>query len=830
MKRRITHLSIAFLLFLTGFSVRAQTNSKVTGQVLDKNKKPFEKATVTLLRSKDSALVKIDFSNASGYYEFEYVKPGSYLISVSAVGFGKKFSPVFSAAGDTINVPVLEIQEVQKNLGEVVVSANKPMIEQKIDRTVVNVDASPTNAGATALEVLEKSPGVTVSNEGAISLKGKQGVIVMMDGKPTFLSQADLANLLRNMPASALDQIEIMTNPSAKYDAAGNSGIINIKTKKSRYEGFNGSFTIGNTLGIYDRRGDLIFPYRNNASINMNYRKAKINLFGNYNFNYRQGKSDLELTRNFFDKTGGLSNTSDQTTTFNQLNHNHTLKMGIDYFANKKNVFGFVVSGFGFFGKPLALSTQAIKDPSGNAETFLNSTTDNKLRFHNITANFNYKHTFDSTGREITVDLDYVRYGNDSKSLLVTDIFDGTGAPEGNLTLRNEQPGAINIYSFKADYTHPLKKKTKLETGIKSSIVRNDNEVIYDRQENGGWVPDSRSNHFIYSENINAAYINLSKQFNKKWSAQTGLRLENTVARGNQVTTDTTFRRNYTNLFPTAYVNYAASEKHNFTISYGRRIERPNYQDLNPFTWFLDSLTFRQGNPYLLPQFSHNIEFRHSYKNAFTTSLNYTVTNDVISQLLKQDTENKITFLTVDNVARFRNIGISITTPVLVAKWWKMNIFTNVYNNKFKGVYYNSFTGNNDPIDISFTAFMVNISNTFTFPKGWTGEISGWYRSKAVEQLSIANPMYFMNLGGQKNIMKGKATLRLNIRDPFHWQRYSGYTQYSDIDVRIKNRWDNRNVTFTFTYRFGKNTIAPSRRRNTGVSEEQNRAGGGQNQ
>jgi len=268
--------------------------------------------------------------------------------------------------------------------------------------------------------------------------------------------------------------------------------------------------------------------------------------------------------------------------------------------------------------------------------------------------------------------------------------------------------------------------------------------------------------------------------------------------------------------------------KDSFTLSFGRRIDRPNYQDLNPFVWFLDSLSYRQGNPYLLPQFANNIEFRHTYKGKYTTTINYSVTDDVISQILKQNTEQRTTFLTSDNVAQFRNVGIAINAPVQYSKWWSSNIFLNVFNNRYTGSYYNSFTGNNDPIDVDYTSFMINVSNTFTFQKGWTAEVSGFYRAKGVEQLSISEPMYFMGLGGQKTVMKGKGTLRLNIRDPFHWQQYRGYTRYSDIDVRVRNKWDNRNATLTFSYRFGKSTVAQARRRSTGASDEQNRAGGGQ--
>jgi hypothetical protein len=403
---------------------------------------------------------------------------------------------------------------------------------------------------------------------------------------------------------------------------------------------------------------------------------------------------------------------------------------------------------------------------------------------------------------------------------LSTDFFDGANVPMGSpLMLKGHLPSNIQIYSLKSDYVHPFKKGGRLEAGIKSSFVKNDNMVNYERWDGGKWIDDSRSNHFIYDENINALYVSANRQV-KKWSFQGGLRLENTVAKGYQVNNDSTFRRDFTNLFPSAFISYEVNKSNKLTVSYSRRINRPNYQDLNPFIYFLDSLSYRKGNPFLLPQFTHNIELSHSFKNKLITTLNYNNTTDVISQILKADGD--LVFLTADNVAKFRNIGISITAPIPVTKWWTSNIFTNIYNNHYEGVY------ENKPIDISYTSFMVNMTQTFTLKQGFTVEMSGFYRAKGVNQLNIDEPMYVLNFGAQKQVMKGKGTVRLNLRDPFWIQRYRGKTQYDLIDTRISNRWDNRQVTTSFTYRFGKTTQqTPPRRRNSASQEEQNRVGQG---
>jgi hypothetical protein len=271
-------------------------------------------------------------------------------------------------------------------------------------------------------------------------------------------------------------------------------------------------------------------------------------------------------------------------------------------------------------------------------------------------------------------------------------------------------------------------------------------------------------------------------------------------------------------------VSYTINKNNSLTVSYSRRITRPNYQDLNPFTYFLDSLSYRQGNPYLLPQFTHNIELSHSYKGKFITTLNYNNTTDVISQIFKQNAQTKIVYFTADNVAKFTNMGISITAPIPVTKWWNANLFTNVYNNHYKGIY------NGSELNMAYTSFTVNLTNTFTIKKGFTAELSGFYRGKGVDQLTINEPMYQMSLGGQKNILKNKATVRLNIRDPFAWQQYRGLTEYGNIYAKIHSKFDSRSITATFTYRFGKNNqqAPPPRRRSSATQDEQNRVGGAQ--
>jgi len=794
---------------------------KVSGIITDESQKPLQSATVSLLRAKDSSLVKIAVTDKEGKYELENISEGKFLLSVSSIGFQKKLgqSLEISVTNPLFKAETIRLSAESKSIEGVTVTAKKPFIETKIDKTVVNVDASPTSAGATALDILEKSPGITVDNDGNINLRGKQGVIVMMDGKQTFLSASDLANLLRNMPASALDQIEIMTNPSSKYDASGNSGIINIKTKKGKNNGFNGSIMVGATTSFFHPDQALYMIPKSQNSINFNWKKNKINFFGNYNPNIFRGMNRLSLDSRFLDDNYNTTGYNLTETRFKFGNNNHTLKLGLDWYADKKNIFGIVVSGFTFSGHPTPISISDLVDANMQLENRLVSSTDNDLKFQNATLNLNWKHSFDTTGREITADFDYVVYSNVSDMVLITDFYNSTLQKTGTSYLKGHLPSDINIYTFKSDYTHPV-KGGRFEAGVKFSYVKNDNLVNYERMINNEWETDQiRSNHFIYDETINAGYVNYSREI-KKWTLQAGLRIENTIAHGNQVITNQTFKRDTTNLFPTAFISYKVDKKNTLTVAYGRRIQRPNYQDLNPFTYFLDTLSYRQGNIYLRPQYTHNIDLTHSFNGKFITTFNFNTTDDIISQIVKPVSNSKIRFLTVDNVARFTNLGVSITAPFAFAKWWNTNVFINVFNNHYKGVY-DTFN-----IDRSYTSFTANVTNNFTFKKGWSAELSGFYRHKALGGLTQMEPIYQMGFGLQKQVMKGKGTVRLNARDPFAWQKFEGRNKYGLIDGGFLARPDIRQVTGTFTWRFGKNGQQNQpRRRNSSSQDEQSRVG-----
>ncbi|HEY4108786.1 TonB-dependent receptor domain-containing protein [Puia sp.] len=820
MRHTYTFLT-AFILF---FSVpaMAQLTGKVAGTARDAKGQPIESASITLLNAKDSSKLKVVATDKAGRFAFEHVAAGKYLVMASSVGFSAGYSPAFTLTheGATRNLPPLVLSAATTSLKEFAVVARRPFLEQKADRMVVNVDASPTNAGATVMDVLEKSPGVTLDKDDNISLKGKQGVTIMIDGKPTYLSATQLGSYLRSLPASAVDQIELMTNPSAKYDAAGNSGIINIKTKKNKLKGFNGNLNLTHTQGVYPKPS---------GSVNLNYRDGKANFFLNAGYARWEGFQHLSINRKYLDAdTKAINSIFSQETEMHFTNPSMNLKFGMDYYVTPKTTVGFVVSGFRNKEQNLGTSTIQLLDPHYTLDSVVHSPSTNNTTWKNGSFNLNFRHTYDSTGRELTADVDYVRYSSVSDQYFDNLTYSPGMTKLGETVLTGDLPSTINIYTLKTDYTRPLAKGYKLETGIKLSYVNTDNVANYfNLFNNVAEVDTTKTNHFRYRENINAAYINMTKQF-KKLSVQVGLRAENTNYSGHQlgngisvINRDSSFSRSYVNLFPTAYLGYTVNEKNMFSLNYGRRIDRPAYQDLNPFLFFLDQYTYQAGNPYLQPQFSDNLELSHTWRHTLTTTVNYGYTKNFFSETFQQS--GQATIVRNGNIGSRENAGISVSAQIKMTKWYTAILYSNLNYNRFTGLLYG------EDIDVSATTLLLNMNNQFNFPGGWSGEISGFYRTKGVEGQIVVYPMGQASAAVSKKIMHDKASLKLGIRDMFYTNRAHGYINFQQTEATFRNNRDSRVVAATFSWNFGKPFKAQGGRRHSGAGEEENRVKAGGN-
>ena len=796
----------------------AQTLTKITGTLRTADGKTLDAATIMLRSAGDTVSLKTTITDSRGTFQFEKIPAGRYVIRAEAIVFESGESAPFAVKEGTssLEVPGIILQPEPKSLQSVRVTATRPAIENKIDKTVVNVDASTTNGGLSALEVLEKAPGVMVDNDGNISLKGKQGVIVLLDGKQTYLTGQELSNYLKNMPANQLDQVEIMTQPPAKYDAAGNAGLINLVTKKNRANGFNGTVTSSAIFARY---------FKNTNSLNVNWRRGRVNLFGQYGYSHWKGFNDIYIDRSLRDTiTDPYNRYSYQHTYGRFADETHDFKAGIDYFASKTATYSFSVNGTVDHSSFTSGGVANIFDSSHQFVQYNVANSQNKTPLTNLGFDLSLDKKLDSKGQGLSIDGDFIFYNSAGTAYSDNYLYNADSTPsELPYLLNGRLPSLIDIYSLKADYKKPITPQVTLEAGLKSSYVRTDNNAVYSLydQNFAKWLPDDTlSNHFIYRENINAAYVSVRREL-KKFGIQLGLRAEQTVAHGDQVTKSISFNKNYLQLFPTAYFTYNRDENNTFELSYGRRIDRPDYQTLNPFRFQLDRYTFRQGNPDLQPQFSQNVEASYNYKGQLNITVNYTYTTAIINDVLITTKEpgdsNYTTFQTSQNIASNRNIGLAVNYSRHLTRWWTLNVYGNFFNNEYHGVI------EGEAIHVHAFALNGNMSSQFTFSKGWTGEVSGWFNGKNFESSAIlARPMGMFSLGAGKSVLKGKGSVKVNLRDPLYLLRFRGSTYLSNGLTLIHSAWDNRRGIITFTYRFGKNK-SQQLRHSSGAEEEQER-------
>jgi len=801
MKLKIAAFLVAWL-SSASVIVNAQT---ISGKITDNSQKPLDGAGIYLMQ--DSAIVKTALADASGAFSFAQIKPGTYRINITMMGFKGYKSGLLKP--DTILL--VSMQPTGKQLKEVVITSQKQFVEQKIDRTVVNVDALISNAGSTAMDVLEKSPGVLVDQNGAISLKGKDGVKIFIDDKPTYLSGADLENYLRSLSSATIDQIELMSNPPAKYDAAGNGGVINIRLKRSKARGFNGGINLSYSQGYYGRT---------NNGLNFTYRDNKVNLFGNFSYNTGNGFSDLDINRHFFKDDGSPAYDFLQNSFIRRKSKSYNSKIGLDYYASEKTTIGFVVNGLINPGDVNTLNRSRFLNTAGNLDSTIVALNAQHRNFKNGSANVNYRHQYDKKGRELTFDVDYLRYKTSTGQ-----SFDNTGyLPNGNITthdlLTGNLPSNINIWSAKTDYTHPLSNGVKLESGLKSSYTKTDNIADYFITNGGTTAPDyGKTNHFIYKEQISAGYLNASKDW-KRISLQLGLRFENTISNGHQLgniqKTDSTFKRNYNGLFPTAYVQYKldSTGNHSINFNYGRRIDRPYYEDLNPFLSPLDKFTYYTGNPFLKPSYTDNLELSYTWKN-ITTTLNYSKTKDDVNETI--EIVDGIYYSRPGNLGKSINKGISIDASFDPAKWLNFHLFGHVTNIHTISEFY---TGK---LDTKGTFYFIRPVFQFKLPNGWTTQIDGGYQSKITNAQFVATARGKVNAAVTKKFSPSLSMTLVGNDLLYTFNNGGQINNLANVKANYLNRGDSRTVVLSLNYRFGK-TIAGLRKHDAnGAESEMNR-------
>lgn len=817
MKAISTILFMAVYLFT---AAQENNRGKVTATLLSNTQLPLENITVELLKTKDSSLVKSAITDKTGLAEFDNISFDSYLVKASLVNFTTQYSAAFtlSSIEPLVKIPSIILQPAATQLGNVTVNSRKPFIQKLSDRIVVNVENSIVSAGSSAMDVLERSPGVNVDQNDNITLRGKSGVIVMVDGKPSAMTGADLANYLKGLPSAALERIDIITNPSAKYDAAGNSGIIDIRLKKDQRLGINGTFTTGYGQGVYPKA---------NAGTTFNYRNKKINIFGSYNYAYRVGLNHLLLDRNFYENNvynGGDLKDNYSKSPFSS----NAARLGMDLFPSKKTIVGVVVNGnFNHFRRNNDNSA-IVLDPQKLASSTFKSMATNNDHGNNMVANVNLKHTFDSTGKELTADFDYGDYKSASLTVNATKYYklDGT-LLQPDYVLNGDQNGKLSFKTAKVDYVNPLGKGSKWEAGIKTSFVSSDNDAKFFDVSNGTPQNDpDKTNHFLYKENNNAAYINFSKTF-KKFDLQFGLRGEQTNINTEQKMGNIKFDSSYFQLFPSAFFNYKIKEDQTIGLSVSRRIDRPGYNQLNPFLFLIDVTTYSTGRPGLLPQLTWAYELSYTLKS-LNFSLKYSHTKDNQNITLARFKEvfpnipsaENVTVQIPINLTSSDYIGLSIAAPIRISNWWNMVNNADIYYEKFNGNFRGTNLNNGKP------AADIRTNNTFTFKKGWTAELNANFNSGGQYGFMVLDPRWGLAAGVQKTVLNKKGTVRFNITDIFWTNLPKAVITFNNYVEKWHAYRETRVANISFTYRFGNNKVQAARRRTTASEEERQRAGG----
>ena len=793
-----------FFLFICLISCQATQAQRITGQLQDDQGEPLAFATLALNRPADSSLVKASVSTEDGRFSITDVPPGRYLLEIRLLGFATRTESLGMADTD-LDLGILRLEPASQNLEEVTVVAEKPMVQVQADKTVFNVQNTINATGTSAFELLRKAPGVIVDNNGGVILEGKSGVLFYIDGKQSFLAGEDLVGYLESLQATDIESVELITQPSSRYDAAGNAGIINIVLKKDKSLGTNGTVTSGLTIGNYKRY---------NNSVNFNTRGRNGNLYGTYSNRFGKSANFLNLLRT------QEGTQFDARTRSNYDQNTNNLKLGYDYYIDKRHTLGAILTGN--FNNNYGISNSRTPIyPVGSTAFDSVLVADNRTsnQSYNVSGNLNYRYR-DSLGTLLNIDLDYGKYNSDRFAFQPNVYLNGSESDTISSRFTSQDtPTDIDIITAKVDYEQKLLGGV-FSLGSKISDIGTSNTFDFFNIVNGQPVRNAdRSNTFDYDERIYAAYVNYNYK-RDKWNIQAGLRMEQTRSDGrltsDQEQVNARVERQYTNFFPSGGITYQAAQKHQLALTYSRRIERPSYASLNPFEYQIDELSFRQGNPFLQPQYTNNLKLSHTYNYRLTTSLSYSYVTDFFAQVTVADGATR-NFITTRNVANVETWNLGVSWPKQLNDWWNLYLSVNAYRNDYRPT-------SPEFLAVSQETLSFYLQHTFSLPAGLRMELSGWYSSPSVwggtyQTRSLGS----LNLAFQKKFLDDRLTARMSFNDLLYTVPWRGTTQFGELFIDGSGGSDSRQVAFALTYDFGRSEIAKARKRRTGLEEEQGR-------
>ncbi|MBL7826103.1 MAG: TonB-dependent receptor [Saprospiraceae bacterium] len=801
------------LLFSTllGFS---QTAS-VKGQLQGPDKEALAYVNVALMNAADSSLAKAGISDESGVFEFRALKAGNYFFKAVTLNMQDLTKPGLTLTdGQLLDLGVVGMTAKTLEIAEATITATRPLVEVRPDRTVFNVQGTINSTGADALALLRKAPSVTVDNNDNINVLGRAGVLLYVDGKRLPLSGQDLSSYLQSLPADQIDRIDIITNPGAKYEAEGNAGIIDIRLKKDKNLGANGSVSTTASQGKYGQA---------NLSGTGNFRNKKINLFGSGMFGVGKRFDNMK----FYSLQNDIIQDEINENLSDARNGNY--RLGLDFFKSKTQTFGFLVGG-NIHQSDRTNFNRIELSPQSNPEAIdsilvANNTVDVGRRQQ--TYNLNYRFD-DGKGKVFNVDVDYGNYRNTTLRYQPNLYYDAT---ESNIVTevikQYDTPSDIDIYTAQFDFENKLLGGL-FGAGAKFSRVVSDNTFLAFDQTNGVYVMnDSVSNLFDYDEMVYAGYVNYQRELSKKWNLSAGLRVEQTDATGNLTAflpelQEPPVELNYLNWFPNLGLTYQISQQNSLSFNAGRRINRPDYNVLNPFNNRLSELSYEKGNPFLKPEIVNNVELGYTLAYRYNFKLGYSHTTNQITRLIAPDTiDPRAGYITWDNLASQTIFSFNVSAPVQITKKWNAYFNLNASHIDNQADY-----GNGAVVDVQAFTYNIYQQHTIDLPFGFKGEISGWYSGPGVwGGVFLYESSWSLDLGLQKKFLHDKLNVRLSASDIFYESGWDGYSDFNGLYSTGGGRWDSRRVSLSLNYRFGNDNVK-TRRRETSIEAEQKRVGG----
>jgi hypothetical protein len=796
-----------YLLGISNLAASPKNLAKISGKIADQKGQPVPFANVALI-SMDGGLIDGAVSDEEGNFLIESTKTAKVKLVVSSIGYKTYTSSEFELApGLEKNFGDVSIEDEMTGLDEVTVKASRPEIIIEPDKTIVNVEGTVMAEGANALDVIGRSPGIFVDSDGNINLNGRSGATVMINDRPTYMSAVDLANFLRSMPADNIKSIEVINNPSARFDAEGAAGVINIQLKKNNIDGVFGNIQLG---GQYN---GLWAP---TVGATLNVKKSKLSANGTLNFNEFANYNDLEINRNFT-TVQGLSNFF-QDSRITSRYKTPSFNGSANYEINKNQNLGLNIQASSTDDVTTNQSETVVSNPGAIEKNFIGSVNDSDGKRQRLFTNLHYDAKLDTLGTKISADVDFTIMDSESEAILSNNYWTGADPNLGNRDkVRTLNDMYYTILTSKVDLTKPLKGGKILEAGLKGSWVESDNDLDLSRAiEEGPYINDPNSNRFIYKENVLAAYFSLKGNFNPKLSYQAGLRGEYSDILGNSVTLNQVNKQEYFNLFPSVFLQHKVSDSYQIVYNANRRITRPNYRLLNPFIYYIDPLTSEQGNPNLRPQYSTNFEMNHVVKGAYQFTLGYSVTEDAFMQVFEQNQEERTTTTFTDNFDKTKNANFRAIIPVEIQKWWNTSNMVQANYNQFKSQLGQDF------LDVEQISYMIRTQQNFTLPKGFKMEVVGMYLSPQIWGQGMIKGFAWVDAGLTKSIMKDKMSLSVNGTDLFRSQVIRAKVDFADIDTSFRQYRSNQGVRVTLRYNFAKGESFRVKS-SSGSTEERNR-------